>query len=349
MTDKKKITKTYSIEEQIFNRFDEICRQKNINRSKFIEKKINEFILENWSVDQNKMYSLPGSDDYVKIVDTNIENGNGYVKLNNGNKLKLADFELMYTEEVIDPDNFLNLGAFNESLISATNEIEVDDYIKNDHVEILAENLNKSYLNSDSLPPISELNKINDINVELGGVILNDDIDQIDPSFLNKSMMSINDIEKVKEIIDKVDIKEHLENHDYNVKIKVNGQEESENNPLFYKGDSDTTFEEWIKEKNENTIFPTPTNNIKELEVRKNSEPKEELMDKYEFTEDLKSIYVKDKNSKYFGIEYKLVDLYNIDDFTDLTKFEMVKFAMTHPKIRDSYFTDSNGRILFQG
>lgn len=104
-----KITKTYSIEQTIFDAFDRLTNEKNINKSSFIEKSIKNFLKENGEdfIDYvDKVYSLRGDETHVVSV---ISQESNYYVLDNGCKIPKILFYQMYKElESVDPESFFN-------------------------------------------------------------------------------------------------------------------------------------------------------------------------------------------------------------------------------------------------
>ena len=188
--DKKKITKTYSIQESIYKRFDELCKDKNINRSRFIETKINEFIIENWTSSLEGVYSFMGTEQYVKVTKVEIDDGISYVILSNGNKLNLDDFEKIYTEKMVDPNEFFT--GKKERDIFNKNQDSIDEYLKTDRID-------------DAVNFID--NKENILSNELLGVVEEsyEENFEISPMFLNSPLISPNQIGSIMEIFDNID------------------------------------------------------------------------------------------------------------------------------------------------
>lgn len=93
-----KTSKTFSIESTLFEKFDEICKQKNLNRSQWIEDKIKAFVAQEIIFDAT-FYKLRWMDDdnYVTIKDRQ----DNFVILDNGNRIDVFDFEKLY--EASDP------------------------------------------------------------------------------------------------------------------------------------------------------------------------------------------------------------------------------------------------------
>jgi len=92
-----KISRTFSIDHKIYDKFEDICKSKNINKSKVIQDSIKTFIGEHYDIDFNTDYKLKFGDstEIVKIT----KKENEFVLLSNGNKMNIFDFEMLYEEE----------------------------------------------------------------------------------------------------------------------------------------------------------------------------------------------------------------------------------------------------------
>ncbi len=91
-----KISKTFSVEEKIYEKFESICELKSINKSNIIQKAITEFIGKNYDINKDKLYKMRYGDisDIVKIE----SNENEFITLSNGNRFNIFDFEMLYEE-----------------------------------------------------------------------------------------------------------------------------------------------------------------------------------------------------------------------------------------------------------
>ena len=159
-----KTTKTFSIEEDIYEKFEDICKFKGMNKSNIIQKSIKQFIVDNYEIDKNINYRIKGdkNDDILQIINKE----DNYIILSNGNKIDIYTFEKIYERANIDVENVLK-------------------------------QINKN-INHDA------------------------DVDVIDPDFLNKP--SIN-IQNAKNIIENIDIKKNLESEakgELKTKITIN-------------------------------------------------------------------------------------------------------------------------------
>jgi hypothetical protein len=101
-----KTTKTYSIDEAIYNAFDSLTSQKNINKSSFIEECIKKFLKENDIDFIDKLYVL--KDDPTTVV-TVISQDSTYYFLDNGSKIQKILFMQIFKEhEYVDPNSFFS-------------------------------------------------------------------------------------------------------------------------------------------------------------------------------------------------------------------------------------------------
>lgn len=101
-----KITKTYSVDQKLYEVFDQLTEEKNINKSSFIEGCINRYIEENDINYIDKIYVLKTDSNYgVKIK----RKDDTFYYLNDGSKIPIILFMQMYKEvEQVDPVEFFN-------------------------------------------------------------------------------------------------------------------------------------------------------------------------------------------------------------------------------------------------
>jgi hypothetical protein len=90
-----KVTKTYSVDEKIFEAFDNLAEEKNINKSSFIENCINKFVDDNNMGFVDKKYVLKTNPDYVVSVKRKDDT---FYYLNDGSKIPIILFMQMYKE-----------------------------------------------------------------------------------------------------------------------------------------------------------------------------------------------------------------------------------------------------------
>ena len=142
-----KITKTYSVDSDIYEKFDRISNSKNLNKSNFLETKIKEYINDNVDINFDNEYfynSIGEVDENLRIINKSIINNDLYLNLSDGNVLKYDIFDKICSiatkkvnpeeffinenvnenTEIINPDNFFNYDA--KSLFK---EIEIDEHI----------------------------------------------------------------------------------------------------------------------------------------------------------------------------------------------------------------------------
>jgi hypothetical protein len=90
-----KITKTYSVDQKIFEAFDNIAEEKNINKSSFIENCINKFVDDNNMGFVDKKYVLKTNSNYVVTIKRKDDT---FYYLNDGSKIPIILFMQMYKE-----------------------------------------------------------------------------------------------------------------------------------------------------------------------------------------------------------------------------------------------------------
>lgn len=112
-----KITKTYSIDEKIFEAFEQVAEEKNINKSSFIEGCINKYLDDNKMGFVDKVYVLKTDPRYgVKIK----RQDDTFYYLTDGSKIPIILFMQMYKEvDQVDPNEF-----FNSSLKQPLNQMQ---------------------------------------------------------------------------------------------------------------------------------------------------------------------------------------------------------------------------------
>ena len=90
-----KITKTYSINDKIYEAFEQVSDEKNINKSSFIEGCINKYLEDNNRYGVNKKYVLKTDPNYK--VSINRQDDTFYY-LSDGSKMPIILFMQMYKE-----------------------------------------------------------------------------------------------------------------------------------------------------------------------------------------------------------------------------------------------------------
>ena len=90
----KKITKTFSIDEKMYERFDNVCKIKKINKDLILQEYINKFIIDNYNIDDQVDYIIKNDDEFNPISIEKKENDKLF--LSNGNVINIFDFEKIY-------------------------------------------------------------------------------------------------------------------------------------------------------------------------------------------------------------------------------------------------------------
>jgi len=101
-----KITKTYSVDQKIYEAFDQVADEKSINKSSFIEGCINKFLDENERGDTSKVYESRIDSNYTVTIR---KEDDTFYYLNDGSKISKILFMQTFKEmEQIDPKQFFN-------------------------------------------------------------------------------------------------------------------------------------------------------------------------------------------------------------------------------------------------
>jgi hypothetical protein len=101
-----KTTKTYSIEESLYNAFDSLANQKNINKSSFFEDYIKKFLKDNDLEFVDKVYAL--KTDNTKMVTVLTQDTTTYT-LSDGSKINKILFMTLFEEFIgVDPVGFFS-------------------------------------------------------------------------------------------------------------------------------------------------------------------------------------------------------------------------------------------------
>jgi len=142
-----KTTRTYSIDDKLYDKFDKICKSKNLNRSQFLEDTIKAFVAKELVLDNTKFYKLIHVNDENYLTIKNREDN--FVVMSNGNRIDIFDFEKLYEDidpmvkfvvddlnnnhfsledvKEIDPEDFLNKKTINPDLVkSVVEKIDVE-------------------------------------------------------------------------------------------------------------------------------------------------------------------------------------------------------------------------------
>jgi len=126
-----KTTKTYSIEGSIYNAFDSLTTEKNINKSSFIEDCIKKFLKDNDMDFVDKLYCLKTNPDHIVTV---ISQDSTYYILDDGSKIQRILFMQIFKElSPINPDEFFSKSnPILENIAEEIKNIKISDYIVND-------------------------------------------------------------------------------------------------------------------------------------------------------------------------------------------------------------------------
>lgn len=194
-------TKTFSIDNKLYERFELICKTKKMNKSKVIQDAIRKFISENSDIDTNTYYrlKLDVNSELVKID----KKEDDFILLSNGNRLNIFDFEMLYESQGPNVDKVLydlineRSTLLNVKLIN--NDDIVDSSILENHImsKEHAESIKKTFMNVD-------MSKVEDDKKTI--------VREVDPneSTINFDNSTIEDkIEQLKEkysITEKLDI-----------------------------------------------------------------------------------------------------------------------------------------------
>jgi len=92
----KTTTKTFSIDSELYKKFEKLCESRSITKSKIIQKAIKQFLVDNIPM-ENTFYVLKHDLEicnYLTITDKEDE----FVVLSNGSKINVFDFDKIYEE-----------------------------------------------------------------------------------------------------------------------------------------------------------------------------------------------------------------------------------------------------------
>ena len=162
----KAITKTFSIDDELYESFERTCRFKNINKSSLFQEFIKNYITDNYIIDLTKTYRIKG-DKKGKVLTVKSKE-EGYLILSNGNKLEFDDFDKCYESTDIDVERVLHelnpdVELPQEEIINPTdflnNSILVSDLIKSmvDKIDISKLSDNEQY---PSIKIIEDVDKV---------------------------------------------------------------------------------------------------------------------------------------------------------------------------------------------
>jgi hypothetical protein len=191
-----KITKTFSIEEKLYDKFELVCKSKGINKSKILQDAIKTFIGQNYEINKKLSYKLKYDENSepTHIIDKDLD----FFILDNGNKINIFDFEILYeefddyvsnvlnnlkneteteTESVVVDPNILNTTVFNiddlKKMVSNVNENENENIDNSDELLVRLIEKRKELKNTYVLTDTNDLNKLK----EIFAYIINDNFD----------------------------------------------------------------------------------------------------------------------------------------------------------------------------
>ena len=207
-----KTTKSFSIEDTIYKKFESICELKSINKSLFLQNTIKKFVDDNYEIDTLDLFKLKNMDqnliddnDFIKVsklyCDEKLEKK--YVVFENGNQLDIDTFDKLY--EKIDKNvvSVMNYIKQNEEIIKKDIDDEIYDVVDPSFLNcssISEEKFRKIVSNIDT----TKINLLDKTKTQHLKERLENDINK-GPFDINNDFSSI-DINKVKQIIDNIDM-----------------------------------------------------------------------------------------------------------------------------------------------
>lgn len=122
-----KVTKTYSIEESLYNTFDSITSEKNINKSSFFEDAIKKYIKDNDLDTINKQYVSKSDPNNIVTV---INQDQTYYILDDGSKIQRILFlHLFKPFSGVDPNKFFNDNNVIDNIIEQIKDIDTSNIV----------------------------------------------------------------------------------------------------------------------------------------------------------------------------------------------------------------------------
>lgn len=112
-----KITKTYSVDEKIYEAFEQVADSKNINKSSFIEGCINKYLEDNNRHGVSKVFELKTDPNYKVSI---MRQDDTFYYLNDGSKMPIILFMQMYRETSQVNDEFSNFRNQNREYLKKT-------------------------------------------------------------------------------------------------------------------------------------------------------------------------------------------------------------------------------------
>jgi len=121
------IIKTYSVDEELYTKFNEICEIKKIKKSEILQNAITNFIIDNFDIDENTKYRIISNNNAPAI---HIKEKDGeFLLLSNGNKIHVFDFEQIYEPVDVDVENVLEHLTKNKLNLSIDMTPVDDDFL----------------------------------------------------------------------------------------------------------------------------------------------------------------------------------------------------------------------------
>jgi len=99
------ISKTYSVDEELYVKFNEICEIKKIKKSEILQDAITKFIVDNFDDDDSVKYRMIHNE-YSAAIHIVKKDGE-FLTLSNENKLNIFDFEQIYKPVDVDVEQVL--------------------------------------------------------------------------------------------------------------------------------------------------------------------------------------------------------------------------------------------------
>jgi len=198
-----KVTKTYSIDESIYNVFDQLTTQKNINKSSFIEDHIKKFVVDNGFGYIDKIYCLRSDLNHTVTV---VSQDNIYYQLSDGSKISKILFMQIFRElEAIDPNNFFNVPILNQ-LAEQIKKVDVSkmDY-SNPRTEINVIQPAKELHSPEHEILHNTFPRTPDLRKQAFDLLL-DILDDIESGEFKKNLTSF-EIHKIMESVQEIDVK----------------------------------------------------------------------------------------------------------------------------------------------
>jgi len=201
-----KITRTFSIESDMFSKFEDICKNKELNKSKVLQDCIKSFVIDNFEI-KNKSFQLKDDDSYEPV--TILSKEDNMFHLSDGNILNIVTFEKIY-EEI---DSFV---LETKDYIETLNKIEIQkksgtlkDVLSDEEFEKMKKNHEKlvEKLQYDqSAPDIDSVNSDDFLKCNLPLKEVERFVDNFDSENVN-NILSESDayLQKLKEEIKEID------------------------------------------------------------------------------------------------------------------------------------------------